>query len=384
MGSCYMCGSSSGLGQRFKIFLTFPIGNRQQMYTLKNAFQAVNRGSNPLPHSKSIIFYMANKPSLADIFSGMSANETIVKAKEQKDPKKLWKEFWFENEVCCLFADANVGKSILAVQIGNTVAEKVKNGETVLYYDFELSKKQFELRYTDEKTKDTFNFSDKFIRVELDSDAVKDYCDATKESFDDVLIGGIEANINKYNSKIIIVDNLSWLVNMKDTATTAGKLMKNLCTLKKKYGMSILVLSHTPKRNLGSPLTQNSLSGSKKLTNFFDAMFAVGMSLKDPLTRYIKQIKVRTGEFKYGANHVELCKIEKNGSFLGFTHIGYSTEDEQLKPSKDKKGDKTVFVPKKKKGRRTMSGRMFRSELAAYQIDMVGKLVDDAFEIFSK
>lgn len=327
---------------------------------------------------------MANKPSLADIFSGMSANETIVKAKEQKDPKKLWKEFWFENEVCCLFADANVGKSILAVQIGNAIAEKVKNSETVLYYDFELSKKQFELRYTDEKTKDTFNFSDKFIRVELDSDAVKDYCDATKESFDDVLIGGIEANINKYNSKIIIVDNLSWLVNMKDTATTAGKLMKNLCTLKKKYGMSILVLSHTPKRNLGSPLTQNSLSGSKKLTNFFDAMFAVGMSLKDPSTRYIKQIKVRTGEFKYGENHVELCKIEKNGSFLGFTHIGYSSEDEQLKSSKDKKGGKTVFVSKKKKGRRTMSSRMFRSELATYQIDMVDKLVDDAFEIFSK
>ena len=31
-----------------------------------------------------------------------------------------------------------------------------------------------------------------------------------------------------------------------------------------------------------------------------------------------------------------------------------------------------------------MSGRMFRSELATYQIDMVDKLVDDAFEIFSK
>ena len=36
---------------------------------------------------------MANKPSLADIFSGMCANETIVKAKEQKDPKKLGKSF---------------------------------------------------------------------------------------------------------------------------------------------------------------------------------------------------------------------------------------------------------------------------------------------------
>ena len=43
----------------------------------------------------------------------------------------------------------------------------------------------------------------------------------------------------KFNSKILIVDNLSWLVNMKDTATTAGKLMKRLCELKKEYGASI-------------------------------------------------------------------------------------------------------------------------------------------------
>lgn len=328
---------------------------------------------------------MANKPSLTDIFSAMTANQAIEEAKAQKNPNKLWKEFWFENEVCCLFADANVGKSILAVQIGNSIAEKLKGDDTILYYDFELSKKQFELRYTDEKTKEAFNFNDKFIRVELDSDKVRDYCEYSKKAFDEVIIEAIEANIIKYNSKILIVDNLSWLVNMKDTATTAGKLMKNLCEIKKKYGASILVLSHTPKRNLGSPLTQNSLSGSKKLTNFFDAMFAVGMSLKDQTLRYVKQIKVRTGEFKYGANHVEICKIEKNGSFLGFTHIGYATEAEHLQPPKKKEVVKTVSSGgKKRKGRRTMSGRMFRSELATYQIDMVDKLVDDAFEIFSK
>ena len=53
---------------------------------------------------------MANKPSLTDIFSAMTANETIEAAKVQKNPKKLWHEFWIENEVCCLFADTNVGK----------------------------------------------------------------------------------------------------------------------------------------------------------------------------------------------------------------------------------------------------------------------------------
>lgn len=325
---------------------------------------------------------MAEKPNLTDIFSAMTANETIEAAKVQKNPKKLWKEFWIENEVCCLFADANVGKSILAVQIGNAISKTLKEGETVLYYDFELSKKQFELRYTDESNKDTFSFCDKFIRVELDSDKVKEYCEATKANFDEIIMDGIEANINKYNSKVIIVDNLSWLVNMKDTATTAGLLMKNLCTIKKKYGISILVLSHTPKRNLGTPLTQNSLSGSKKLTNFFDAMFAVGMSLKDPSLRYVKQIKVRTGEFKYGSDHVEICKIEKNGSFLGFTHVGYSTEEEQLKG--EKATSKNSSVKRKKLQGKRINKRMFRSELAELQINKVSKMAEEAFEIFSK
>ena len=324
---------------------------------------------------------MANKPSITDIFSAMTANETIEAAKVQKNPKKLYKEFWYENEVCCLFADANVGKSILAVQISNAIAEKLGKDEAVLYYDFELSKKQFELRYTDEKNKSTFKFSDKFIRVELDADKVKDYCDTTKESFDEVIMNAIEANIIKYNSKILIVDNLSWLVNMKDTATTAGKLMQKLCTIKKKYGASILVLSHTPKRNLGSPLTQNSLSGSKKLTNFFDAMFAVGMSIKDPSLRYIKQIKVRTGEFKYGADHVDICKIEKSGSFLGFTHLGFSTEEDQLKAEKEKKAVSKGYT-KSKKSRK--SRRMYRSHLASAQIDLVSQMANDAFESFYK
>ena len=317
---------------------------------------------------------------LTDIFSAMTANETIEVAKEQKNPKKLYKEFWFENEVCCLFADANVGKSILAVQIGNSIAEKLPKDESVLYYDFELSKKQFELRYTDEKNKSTFKFSDNFIRVELDADKVREYCEATKKGFDDVIVDAIEANIQKFNSRVLIVDNLSWLVNMKDTATTAGKLMKRLCELKKTYGASILVLSHTPKRNLGSPLTQNSLSGSKKLTNFFDAMFAVGQSVNTPSLRYVKQIKVRTGEFKYGANHVEVCKIEKSGSFLGFTRIGYSTEEEQLK--KGESTNASVKSKTKKLSGKRINKRMFRSNLASAQIDLVSQMAEEAFATF--
>ena len=54
-------------------------------------------------------------------------------------------------------------------------------------------------------------------------------------------------------------------------------------------------------------------------------------------------------------------------------------------PSKKKEVVKTASNGgKKRKARRTMSSRMFRSALATYQIDMVDKLVDDAFETFKK
>ena len=116
---------------------------------------------------------MESNISLDDIFIAKSANETIKCSKEKKNPKKFWDSFWFENEVSCLYADSNLGKSILAVKIGDHVASLLKKGDTVLYYDFELSEKQFGLRYTDTSTNSEFKFNDNFIRVELDSDKVK-------------------------------------------------------------------------------------------------------------------------------------------------------------------------------------------------------------------
>lgn len=308
---------------------------------------------------------MVDKKNLSGIFNIMSANQTMERAKSIKQPRQLWGDFWMENEVCCLFADSNVGKSILAVQIADHVARNMENGESVLYYDFELSAKQFEMRYTHPKTKEPFKFADNFIRVELNSDTIKEYCAKYKMSLDDLIISGVEENINAYNAKVIIIDNISWLANMKMNGANAGKLMMRLCELKRKYNVSLLVLAHTPKRNLGSPITQNNLTGSKTLVNFFDAMFTVGQCRHNPSMRYIKQIKVRSGAFQYGEDHVDLCYISKNGAFLGFRHIGYSTEKEQLT---DK--DKATLPPKAKKRK-----ARDKSELAKSQINKIEQMV---------
>lgn len=48
----------------------------------------------------------------------------MEEASAEPDPSQLWHEFWNEGELCCLFADSNAGKSILAVQIARDVAPR--------------------------------------------------------------------------------------------------------------------------------------------------------------------------------------------------------------------------------------------------------------------
>jgi RecA-family ATPase len=85
------------------------------------------------------------------LFTTQSANSWIEQAKSRPIPKMLFSEFWYEREVCILFSDTNLGKSILAVQIANSISKGIPiNGfkleaskQSVLYFDFELTEKQF-------------------------------------------------------------------------------------------------------------------------------------------------------------------------------------------------------------------------------------------------
>ena len=96
-------------------------------------------------------------------------------------------------------------------------------------------------------------------------------------------------------------------------------------------GWSLLIIAHTPKRNMSNPITQNDLAGSKKLYNFFDSVFAIGKSAKDNRLRYVKQIKVRAGEYRYDSDNVIVYEIDPGDGFLHFELIGYACEKEHLK-----------------------------------------------------
>lgn len=259
------------------------------------------------------------------IFTVKTANRTIREAALRPNLDALWLTLWYEGEVCCLFSDSNLGKSIYAVQIATSIAKKQK----VLYFDFELSDKQFQLRYSDEAN-NLNQFPDNLYRVEINRDSL----DAV--NFEEAVIGNIEQTAIKLGAKVLIIDNLTYLCVASEKGDAAGTLMLRLMALKRKYGLSMLILAHTPKRCLSNPITQNDLAGSKKLYNFFDSVFAIGKSAKNSSVRYIKQLKVRYGNYTYDADNVIVCVIEKVGTFLQFVDIGYAVEKEHLKEPSEK------------------------------------------------
>ncbi len=263
-------------------------------------------------------------PTSVGMFSIKSANQTIQEAALRPNPIELFSCFWYEGEACCLFADSNVGKSIYAVQIANQIAQN----QTVLYFDFELSDKQFQLRYTNEKGK-LYDFAKNLYRLEINVETYE------LQNIEEAVINDLEKAAIRTGAKVLIIDNLTFLCSASEKTEVAGAFMIKLLALKRKYNLSILVLAHTPKRSLTSPITQNSLAGSKRLINFFDSSFAMSKSIKDSYLRYIKQIKVRHGSFTHDDDNVVVCSIEKENSFLCFKTIGYATEREHLAEPKE-------------------------------------------------
>jgi RecA-family ATPase len=273
------------------------------------------------------------------LFTVKTASRWIEQAKTRPIPQMLFGEFWFEGELCILFADTNLGKSILAVQIGNSISkgEQIRGfkletpKQPILYFDFELSDKQFENRYSIQFDQH-YNFDNNFIRVEINPDATV----PEAQTFEDYLNHSLEQSITETGAKVLIIDNLTYLKNETEKAKDALPLMKHLKALKNKYGLSILALAHTPKRDLSKPITRNDLQGSKMLMSFTDSSFTIGESHSDKNLRYLKQIKQRNTEQIYDAENVCVCQIDKPLNFLRFEFVNFGKEWEHLKQHTEK------------------------------------------------
>lgn len=272
------------------------------------------------------------------------AAKWVEEAAKRPIPRKLFDVFWYENEVCIFFSDTNLGKTILAFQISDSISKgepipgfELETGPMrVLYLDFELSDKQIEKRYSN-NYKDHYQFSQNFLRAELNPNA-----DLPKgqKSFEDFLVQTLEGYVEKEQPKVLVVDNITYLNEDNEKSKEALPLMKKLKLLAQTYGISILVLAHTPKRDDAKVLTKNDLAGSKMLINFCDSSFALGGSNLHPSYRYLKQIKMRNTECVYHTQNVAICQIQVRESFLGFHFIMTDDEREHIKSVNQPKEDR--------------------------------------------
>jgi transcriptional regulator with XRE-family HTH domain/archaellum biogenesis ATPase FlaH len=269
-----------------------------------------------------------------------TAKDWFASTEAKPAPKALCGHFWHEGELAIMFADTGLGKSVLAVQIANSIAESDSDasdifackseGRTVLYLDFELTDKQFELRYSgenDDGEAEHMAMSDRFLRGTIDL-----YADVPDGmTFTQYLMQEIERCIDETGARVLIVDNISFLRGSQTSVHEATAMMRDLRRLMERREVSILVLAHTPKRIARRPLTLNDLQGSKALSNFADSIFAIGESCLGPDIRYIKQLKCRSREIVYDAGYVPGLMILKTGASLDFEHVAFGTELSHLK-----------------------------------------------------
>jgi hypothetical protein len=323
---------------------------------------------------KIVILDENKSKSLLKIRTG---NQCIIDAKNKPEPKMLFSVFWHEGELCICFADTNLGKSILAVQIANSISKGIPiNGfnldaikQKVLYFDFEMGDKQFQRRYSEEYKND-YSFDDNFIRIEIDPDFT-DF-----ETFEIAVFEAIENAIKTEGAKILIIDNLTYLsAQSTEKAKDALPLMKKLKDLKLKYDLSLLVLAHTPKRNLLNPISNNDLAGSKHLANFADSIFAIGESFKEKSIRYLKQIKARATEIVFDTENVVICELQKPLNFLMFNFLNYGYEREHLKtPSESQTSEIDNAILELKKSNPNISNGEIALRLGTYKVK-VGRVI---------
>lgn len=228
----------------------------------------------------------------------------------------LWGCLWERPGIAILAGEPGAGKSLAGVHVAHAVSSATSEllglacstNEKVLYYDFELTDRQIESRFAD------FPFTENLIVGDFNPEALE-----VAFTFDQ-----IAADLEETGAKLLIIDNITALA-LKTTADADASMavMRGLKRLQVERGVSSLILAHPPKVPAGVPLSLNHVGGSKHITNFADSVFFIARSEQGPNTRYIKQVKNRTGEMLPG---VLACEIAPMQGHLGFTLIGPDEE----------------------------------------------------------
>ena len=227
--------------------------------------------------------------------------------------KSLWRDIWFENECACLFGDPGVGKSSLAFQIAEHIADK---GYGVLYVDFD----NIEHQYESKGWRQPGNCLVETVTIDPNADFAE-AIDYRK------LLDSIEATFLDAETPVIVIDDISCLCPMRDCERTRRVIQRFRYWLRK-YFVSILVIAHARKHPEGLPLGIQHLTGARQLAYGFDAIFTLN-EVTSPThsgtaTHYVKQLKARNSTLAAPATAVLPFRFE----YVDDPHMLFDSEEE--------------------------------------------------------
>lgn len=265
---------------------------------------------------------LLHAPDIVGCLEKRSMNDWVEDSLSKPKPRTFCRSTLVEQEITVVFASAGVGKTIACIGMAEEIA--IETGQEVDYLDFELSEMHLRDRYVDSETGAKHYFPPTLNRFEFSADRLGDV------DIEDAILASIELEAQR-GVKYFFVDNLTYICRDSEKGLTAGEFMKVLRKLRAKYGLTMVIVAHTPKRDMRMPITQYDLAGSSKLINFFDAALAIGKSVKDSETRYMKQVKTRTGAELYGADNVLVYRLIQTNGYTHFEFLDFGREREHLK-----------------------------------------------------
>lgn len=277
----------------------------------------------PLERQKSLLKTLSTPPERdyfkETIFKGGSFKEQLLS--HRFEPKRaLFGEFWKERELAVLAGQTGIGKSALAMQIaiqiarGASLDSLLEDGtqvetpaQTVLFLDCEMDLDDWQNRLRGA------TIPENLLRFEFDIDA------KVEGDLAQALVSNFKALIDRTGSKVLIIDNISWLFSDlpgRDIHAETSALMKLLLQLRKSEGVAILVVAHTLKGKKNTPFTLEDVAGSSNLQRYLESCFSIAEVQGQESHRYLKQLKSRGRKKKYTSREVAVCELLESEGVL--------------------------------------------------------------------
>lgn len=255
------------------------------------------------------------------MFEICSINELLARTTHK--PRTLFGDLWLEGEISLMFAEAGCGKSVMAVQIADSIARGVRlkpmheapKRQKVVYLDLESLADHFCRRYSYDEgaaALKPFRFAANLLYHGPFGDGQPD-------------IAAIGQMVKTAGASVLIIDNIAHLMNNRSTRE-AERVMRELRSLNRAHGISILLLAHSAAASLRRGIETCDVPFAAVMSSMADNVFAIGRSGGDPSGRYIKHIRPGASMHTFGAPHVPWFRIRKRANFTYFDFRGFARE----------------------------------------------------------